>query len=143
MSSEKPRVAVYTSMAHAGNPLELHLQRAKCERWAEARGMHVTKTYESVGSMDVYLDLLGDISRGEFDAVVASDCRRYNRQSAKVEALVGMAERAGVAVHIVAGGDTNLSSAAGRVTLGLMEAEFEIGHAAAQAQERERSESDL
>lgn len=120
--SEQKRVAVFARRPPAGNPLSVDLQRVQCEQWAEDRGMDVVKSYEALGGHDVYLDLLGDVGRGEFDAVVASEPPRYGRRSAQLTTLVQVAQKAGVSVHVVSGGDTDLASAAGSSTLELMAA---------------------
>ncbi|MGD6750407.1 recombinase family protein [Streptomyces sp. BH105] len=120
MSNEKPRLAVYTRVANAGNPVALDAQQLRCVGWAASRGMQITEVYQSDGEHDRLLDLMNDISVGKFDAVVASEHNRYSRDAAKVEALTELARKQGTAVHVVKWEDLDLTKPAGKMTLDMM-----------------------
>ncbi|MEU0214998.1 recombinase family protein [Streptomyces sp. NPDC006265] len=118
--SESPRVAVYTRVARAGNPVAQDLQQFECWDWAETRGMEIAHVYRSVGQNDLFLDLLNDIAAGKYDAVVASKHNRYSRHAVKVVTLTEVARKHGVAVHVVEWDDLDLTSPTGQFRLDLM-----------------------
>ncbi|MFC8428590.1 recombinase family protein [Streptomyces sp. NPDC057253] len=135
---EKPRLAVYTRVAKAGNPVAQDLQHFECWDWAEKQGMEITEVYHSTGENDRLLDLMNDIAAGKFDAVVASQHNRYSRQAARVAALADVARKAGAAVHVVEWDDLDLTSPAGTVRLDLMAGFEDLAKEQARAEEQVR-----